>query len=361
MRVHILVLNYSGRRLLSECLPSVLEAARASRNLCDVAVIDNDSRDVSVAWLGEHFPQVRVICRPNRGLCSFNDVIASLEGPVAVLLNNDIKLERGCIDPLVEPLLAPVSPEGSPCFMTAPLCWHFDGGYEGFRTAVRWRWGLVQATALFPGHEDAIRQRGWTASAGAAMAVDCRRFVELGGFDPMYLPGRLEDLDFAFRGYLAGYHARYVPAAVAWHRGMATFKTVYGQAGCDALALRNTLLFQWKNLRTPGSLLRQAAGLPLRLAWDLLRAPLVPRPRRWAFARAMLGALARVGCVRNAAYRTTGDRRREREFFDRFHPARLAGSPRCDPVDDGPAAADGRSDDAVVEREETHKIIEIAA
>ncbi len=182
MSIHILILNHNGRGLLAECLPSVVRAAERSRYPCDVAVIDNDSTDDSVLWLEEHFPEVHVIRCPNDGLCSFNDVVAELDG-VALLLNNDIRLASDSIDALVEPLRS--DPD---CFMTAPLCWRFDGRtYEGFKTAVRWRWGLVQATARFEGHEAGIRQPGPTASAGAALAVHCRKFVQLGGFDPVGL------------------------------------------------------------------------------------------------------------------------------------------------------------------------------
>ena len=324
MLVHLLVLNFDGRRLLEECLPSLVDAARASRHRCRVAVVDNDSSDDSVAWLAGHYPHVRVIRRPNRGLCSFNDVVPELEGRVAVLLNNDVKLHPHSVDPLVEPLVCP-RPEGrSPCFMTAPVCWLFDGAtYEGFKTAVGWRWGLVWATALFPGHEAAIRRPGLTASAGAVLAVDRRKFAALGGFDPLFLPGRLEDLDFAFRGYLAGYHARYVPAAVAYHGGMATFGAVFGRSGCDQLALRNTLLFQWKNLRHPAHLARQALGLPVRLLLDLVRAPALPPAERWAFTRALLAALTRWEQMRSSSRRVKGSIRREREFFLTFSPSRL--------------------------------------
>lgn len=318
MLLHLIILNYNGRHLLAECLPSVVAAARASRHRCEVIVIDNDSADDSVVWLEEHYPEVRVVRRPNRGLTSYNEVVAGLPGPVAVLLNNDIKLDEHCLDPLVEPLLAP-----GDCFMTAPMCRRFDDTtYEGFRTAVDWRWGLVCATALYPGHEAAIDRPGWTAAAGAAMAVDRAKFVAMGGFDPLYLPGRLEDLDFAFRAYQAGYHAQYVPEALAWHRGMATFAAVFGREGCDRLALRNTLLFQWKNLRHPRHVARQLICLPIRLAADVLRAPLVGPGRRWAFVRAMVGALARLGRLRAEAYRPRRNLRREREFFRRFAPSR---------------------------------------
>ena len=328
MLVHVLVLNYNGRRLLAECLPSIVEAARASRHRCDVAVVDNDSRDDSAAWLREHFPGIEVRRRPNRGLSSLNDVVAELPGQVAILLNNDVKLQRDAIDPLVGPLVEPDAGP-TPCFMTAPRCYRFDGTtYEGLKAAVLWRYGLVQATAFFDGHEAVIDLPDWTAAAGSVLAVDRRIFAELGGFDPLYLPGRLEDLDFAYRGYLAGYHARYVPESLAYHLGMGTFGEVFGRSGCDHLALRNTLLFQWKNLRHPLHVARQLTGLPARLALDVIRAAWVPRPRRFALVRAMAGALARLPHLRATRYRAKPNTNRERQFFRRFRAQRMAKSSR---------------------------------
>lgn len=324
MLVHLLVLNYNGRELLGECLPSVVEAAAASRHECRVAVIDNDSTDDSVEWLAGTYPAIAVIRSANRGLCSFNDVLDSLDGPVAVLLNNDIKLDRAAIDPLVAPL-ANESEGGQPnCFMTAPHCRLFDGiTYEGFKTSVRWRWGLVQATALFPGCEAAACEPGLTASAGAAIAVRCELFRKLGGFDPVYLPGRLEDLDFCYRGFLAGYYAQYVPESIVYHRGMATFGAVYGRRGCDRLALRNTLIFQWKNLRHPVHRLRQISGGAVRLAADAVRAPWSCREDRWLFARAVGAAISRRSEAGGHGSVALADAGREREFFARFHPRQL--------------------------------------
>lgn len=322
MTVPLVVLNYNGRRLLAECLPSLLHAARQSRHRCPVVVVDNGSVDDSVEYLRVVFPQVRVIEQPNRGLCSYNDVLSQLSGRAAILLNNDIKLAEDAVDPLVEPLLESAA---AGCFMTAPRCVLFDGvGHEGLQSAVRWRWGLVEATAYFPGHELAKLRPGFTAAAGPVMAVDRRRFLELGGFDPLYLPGRLEDLDFAYRGYLAGYHARYVPASLAYHKGQASFHAALGVARSDALALRNTLLFQWKNLRLPRHVARQLAALPLRLAFDALRAGFAPPAARFAFTRAFLAALRK----RRECFRSSAAPRRswrgEREFFARFDAASMA-------------------------------------
>lgn len=323
MTVPLVVLNYNGRRLLAECLPSLLHAARQSRHHCPAVVIDNGSVDDSVEYLRVVFPQVRVIEQPNRGLCSYNDVLPQLPGRAAILLNNDVKLAEDAIDPLVEPLLGEEAAAG--CFMTAPRCVLFDGvGHEGLQAAVRWRFGLVEATAYFPGHEWARWRPGLTAAAGPVMAVDRRRFLELGGFDPLYLPGRLEDLDFAYRGYQAGYYARYVPGSLAYHKGQASYNAALGAAASDALALRNTLLFQWKNLRLPRHIARHLAALPLRLAFDALRAAVAPPKARFAFTRALVAALKKRHACRQSSVPPLRSRRAEREFFARFDAARMA-------------------------------------
>ena len=323
MKISLIVLNYNGRDLLEECMPSVVEAAKMSRHETEVVVIDNSSTDDSVDWLQERMPGVKLVPCSNRGLCSFNRVVAELDSDVVVLLNNDIKMHAESVDRMCDPL----EKDGREreIFMVAPKCLRFDDEtYEGFRTAVWWKLGLVRATALFPGHEPAIDRPGFSASVGAVMAVDRQRFVELGGFDPLYLPGRLEDLDLAFRAFLQGYAIRYEPNALTWHRGMATFAKAFGEFGCDQLALRNTLLFQWKNLRTPGNLLRQFVGLPIRLVADWLRLPFQSRGERLPLTRAFLGALARLPqAVGRSGGWSTARRRREREFFEQFSPRRM--------------------------------------
>jgi N-acetylglucosaminyl-diphospho-decaprenol L-rhamnosyltransferase len=336
--IDLVVLNYNGRRLLEECLPSVIDAARMSRHACRVVVVDNSSSDDSVAFLAGEYPWVRQFHASNRGLCSYNDFLPFLDSRVAVLLNNDIKLAPSSVDPLVEPLLLEEK-----CFMTAPLCWLFDGQtYEGLQTAIRWRWGLIQAISDYPGYERVMHRPCLTASAGAVMAVDRRRFLELGGFDPLYLPGRLEDLDFAYRGYLAGYHARYVPAAVAYHKGEATFRRELGEERSTAIALRNTLLFHWKNLRHPWHVLRHAAALPARFAVDCLRAPFVRGGRRFRFCTAFLEAVARWRQREAADRPPQPSRQRERAFVAGFDWRRFAAAENRvarDP-DQDPAAAE---------------------
>lgn len=284
-RTQILILNYNGRGLLEECLPSVVVAARHSPVPCPVSVIDNHSTDDSIAYLREVWPQVRVHHAPNLGLVSFNHVLDRCDEPAVVLLNNDVKLATHALAPLLRTIEA-----HDDALFAAPQCWTFDGRlYEGMRTRVRSRYGFVQGLARVPGHEGVIERGDLTASAGPVLAVDRRKFLAVGGFDPLYLPGRLEDLDLGFRGWMAGWCGYYVPESIAYHRGMGSFGPAFGRAGCDRLAVRNTFLFCWKNLG--------GARLASHLAWTLPRLGMAAVRGRMGALAAAAGAVARLGRV----------------------------------------------------------------
>jgi N-acetylglucosaminyl-diphospho-decaprenol L-rhamnosyltransferase len=307
---HILVLNYNGRGLLGECLPSVVEAAGRSPVPCRVTVLDNGSTDGSLEMIEDDWPGVGLVVEPNRGLASFNAVLPRLVEPVVLLLNNDVKLGPGAVGPLIRAF------DREPdALFAAPACWTFDGqDYEGMRTRVRTRFGLVQGLCRVPGHELVVDIPDLTASAGPVLAVDRAKFLAVGGYDPIYFPGRIEDLDLGFRGWMAGYRGYYVPESVAYHQGFASFGPAFGREGCDRLAARNTLLFAWKNLS--GSRLRNhLAWLPARLAHALARG-------RIGFPLALFEALGRLREVFEArkalAVGREGWTVRQEAFFERF-------------------------------------------
>jgi GT2 family glycosyltransferase len=260
-RTHILVLNHNGLRWLRDCLPSVVRAAAAVPGGCRVSVVDNASTDDSISYLTAKWPTVGVIREPNQGLASFNAVLARLTERVVVLLNNDVRLDEQAIAPLVTEVV-----RREDALFAAPQCWTADGKtFEGMRTRVRTRFGLVQGMSRVPGHEHVVDVADLTAAAGPVLAVHRERFLSTGGYDPVYFPGRIEDLDLGFRGWMAGLRGYYVPSSRAWHVGFGTFGPAFGTSGCDRLALRNSCVFAWKNL-AGRRLANHLAWLPLRIA-----------------------------------------------------------------------------------------------
>ena len=99
---------------------------------------------------------------------------------------------------------------------------------------------------------------------GGACALQRDRFLELGGFDPIFAPGYWEDYDLSFRALARGWRILYDPAARALHVGRASFAARYGDDGVRQLTRRNEFLFAWLNLEGRGGL----THLPRRLAGE---------------------------------------------------------------------------------------------
>jgi hypothetical protein len=131
---------------------------------------------------------------------------------------------------------------------------------------------------------------------------------------------------------------------MAYHLGAATFSEVLGEQRCDELALRNTLLFIWKNIRHPWHLTRHVLGLAVRLSLEPLRALRSPASRRWMLCKALAAAIRRRRQMPSSPHRELTLDRLDREwsYFRCFHPAsidrrrdfgeELANAPRTDLV-----------------------------
>ena len=242
MSAEIFVLNYNGRAILEECLPSLVLAAEVAA--CPLTVIDNVSTDDSAEFLKKNFPKVPVrVTEKNTVLCAFNDAARTSTADVVFLLNNDLKAEPDFIAPLVK-----VFEEHPDAFLAGPRAFTFDGKrYEGSLAKMHFRRGFFGAETRFPGHETKIDRPGITMQAGFG-AYHRARFLELGGFDDLYLPGTVEDSDLCFRAWKRGWRCYYEPKSRMFHKGQATFSVHFSRTRLRAINQRNLHLFIWKNI-----------------------------------------------------------------------------------------------------------------
>ena len=282
----IVVLNYNGEPYLEQCLPSIIEAAARSKAKVRVTVLDNQSQDASLQYLQKNLPNVEVVSAPqNRVLCSYNDYLAQIPEPVAILLNNDMRVDTGFIDPLLEKF---ASDPGT--FMVAPKVMSFDGKQlEGARTVGKFRWGLFWVSGRTPGYEKEADLPSETFSSGFG-AFSREKFLALGGYDDRYLPGIFEDIDLSWRAKQEGMRLYYEPRSVVYHMGQASFKKTFGKSKIADMAWRNHFLFLWKNKPARFFWLRHILFLPLRLVAAFLMG-------RWEMLRGFSGALTKVGKV----------------------------------------------------------------
>lgn len=240
-KISTYVLNYNGASLLSECLPSLVSAQFHAGCDAKLWVIDNCSTDNSLKILRNQFPTVAVLEAPaNRYLCSFNDYVFKDNADIVVLMNNDVKVKNDFLFPIVK-----IFEEQDDAFMASPLCFNFsDQQYQGGLSILYKKFGWWGTRSVDP----RLIVFPYTISMGACVAFRRDRFTTLGGFDDLYLPGILEDLDIGFRGWKHGWKAYVAQESVVYHKGQASFKMKFSTSKIRSIAVRNTFFFIWKNI-----------------------------------------------------------------------------------------------------------------
>lgn len=258
-RVSAVVLTYNGRELLGQMLPTLLAQSGV---VFETVVVDDGSSDDTLEYLRERWPQVRVIANPtNLGVAaSLNRGVQAARGEYVALLNNDIELASGWLAVLVRSL--EVYREAASA--TGKLLdFHRREIFEAAGDFMRW--------SGMSGHYEQGKHVADAGDKPTAVFSPCagaalyRRaaLTEIGPFDEDFF-AYLEDVDWGFRAQLAGYTARYEPAAVAYHMGGATTGRQAGRF--TALLRRNSALLVVKDYPT-AALLRH---LPKVLAFQLI-------------------------------------------------------------------------------------------
>ncbi|MBR4198793.1 MAG: glycosyltransferase family 2 protein [Bacteroidales bacterium] len=266
-RVAIVILNWNGRKMLQEFLPSVVEHSATAQ----IVVADNGSTDDSVEFLRTNYPQIQLVINDkNYGFAEgYNKALAHVEADYYVILNSDVEVTPNWIEPVVElmesdekiaicqpKLLSHINREN----------FEYAGGAGGFidRFGYPFCRGRVFSTLeKDEGQYDDVREVFW--ATGAAMFVKAPLFHKLGGFDGDFF-AHMEEIDFCWRAKNSGYKVMYCPASKIYHVGGGTlppsspFKTF--------LNFRNNFALLYKNLRR----ISIAYVFPARIVLDYVAA-----------------------------------------------------------------------------------------
>ncbi len=266
----IVILNWNGKDLLAEGLPSVVRAVAHDGLDHEIIVVDNGSTDGSREFVRAHFPSVRLLELPaNLGFGEGNNAgVRAARNEIVVLLNNDMAVDRGFLRPLLEAFEPETFAVASQIFLQDPSARREETG----KTSARFRLGMIEYTHL--PLEGAPAGRSFYPvfwAGGGASAFRRSRFLELGGFDPLYSPAYVEDTDLSYRAWKQGWDVRMAPGSVVHHRHRASSSRRFEPGRLEALVLRNQLLFFWKNISSWRRLTAHCLLLPLncyRLARD---------------------------------------------------------------------------------------------
>lgn len=285
-RVAIAILNWNGESFLRQFLPDVV---LHSSQVADVVVIDNASTDGSLDYIRAHHPEVRLISLPrNYGFAGgYNRGISQLDHEFVVLLNSDVEVTPGWIEPLVryadnEPGLVACQPsirnyQDRSWFEYAGAA----GGYidkDCFAfCAGRIFYAFEKDEGQYTGNEEVF----W--ASGAALFIRREAYALVGGLDEDFF-AHMEEIDLCWRLKNRGWKVGACRESLVYHVGGGTLDRLHPFK--TYLNFRNNLYLILKNYRGP----LLAHRLLRRMALDGIAGLRFITEGNWAYFRAVLRA-----------------------------------------------------------------------
>jgi GT2 family glycosyltransferase len=248
MTVAVVILNWNGRSLLEQFLPSVVKNSSEAT----VYVADNASTDDSISFVRENFPSVRIIQnKVNGGYAKgYNDALRNLDEDLFVLLNSDVEVTQGWLQTVIslfEKDTSVVAAQPKILDYKNREMFEYAGAAGGFIDKLGYPYCRGR---VFNSIESDVGQYNDTTpifwATGACLFVRKTAFWEVEGFDEDFFTHQ-EEIDLCWRLQAKGGLVMYIGNARVYHIGGATLeaanprKTFYN--------FRNTLLMLLKNVK----------------------------------------------------------------------------------------------------------------
>ena len=224
---------------------------RTLPDYAEVVVCDNASKDDSVAFMEEHFPQVKLLLNErNEGFArGYNLALQRVEAKYYCLLNSDIEVTDGWIEPVIEQMDA-----NEKIAAVQPKLRSFDrrdefeyagasGGYIDKYGYPFCRGRVFSNVEKDRGQYDDVIDIFW--ATGAAMFVRSDVYHLMEGLDGDFF-AHMEEIDFCWRIKNLGYKIKVNPASVVYHIGGGTLPK--NNSYKTFLNFRNSLYLLIKNL-----------------------------------------------------------------------------------------------------------------
>ena len=290
--ISIIIPNYNGEQILSETLASVVEAGSVYPGKCEIIVVDDASQDGSVKLITGDFPAIKVVRHEeNKGFSeAVHSGVRSSIYQIIILLNSDVRPDSNFIAPLVRWFNQEDTFSVSPLVLDHlgrphMVSWNLVNIVRGKMR--RHKWNLEEVQSL--GHQGGAIKSLY--ASGGSMACRKEKFLQLGGFLPLYKPFYSEDLDLGIRAWRRGWQTFFDPESKVVHdHQQATIGRFYSKRAVRLVRHRNRFFSLWLHLSTNTLIFSHIPWALFRLPWRLFRMDTV-------YAIALFKALANLGEV----------------------------------------------------------------
>ncbi len=246
MNIAVVILNWNGRSLLEEFLPSVIEHSKEAT----IYLADNASSDDSVDYVRNTFPEVKIVENSENGgyAKGYNDALLEIDEDIYCLLNSDVEVTQGWLDPVITSFkhsetIAAIQPK----ILDYKKKTHFEyaGAAGGFIDKFGYpycRGRIFDTLEQDNGQYNDSIPIFW--ASGACLFVRKSVFEEVGKLDEDFFAHQ-EEIDLCWRMQNHGYQIMYQGASTVYHLGGATLNTMNPKK--TYLNFRNNLYLLIKN------------------------------------------------------------------------------------------------------------------
>jgi len=264
MSLSVVIPNYNGTALLEKYLPPLKQALSAHVAKFEIIVVDDASSDNSVEFLQREHPDVTVLVNEaNLGFGgTMNRGIHVAQGEILLSLNSDVLVDSD----IFTVALARFS--DSKLFAVVPNIIDPRSGYNQavYRLKPGVCWYTDTCLQTVPAEEDVPL---FFACAGACF-YDRSKLLELGGFDPVFSPFYVEDVDLSYQAWKRGWSCLLEPSVSVYHFSNSTIEQYHRKRKIKFLTARNKTYFMWMNITDSSLVWRYWLCFLPSLLWDII-------------------------------------------------------------------------------------------
>lgn len=226
MKIAVVILNWNGRALLEQFLPSVVLYSKEA----GIYVADNASTDHSVAYLKKQYPEITIIQNKMNGgyAKGYNDALQHLSEDIFILLNSDVEVTLNWLKPILwefkeSPKTAALQPKILDYRKRDTF--EYAGAAGGFIDSLGYpycRGRIFDHLEKDNGQYNENTNIFW--ASGACLAIRKEAFYAAGKLDEDYFAHQ-EEIDLCWRLHNLGFNVKALGKSTVYHLGGATLNS----------------------------------------------------------------------------------------------------------------------------------------
>ena len=237
--ISVIIPNYNGISLLPEILPPLYEALSNTKLPYEIIISDDCSTDNSFNFIKNDYPEIIILkSNKNNGFSpTINKGIFAAQFDLLLLLNSDVKLMPDYFETQLQYFDKP----DTFGVMGRIVGWNDDRIQDGGKYPLLEGVKIKTSTNFIP--KDNLKNDHLFSMylSGANALVSKEKIITLGGFDELFAPFYIEDVELSLRAWRMGWKCYYEHNAVCRHKTSVTIKSKESKHYINTIYYRNKM------------------------------------------------------------------------------------------------------------------------